>query len=373
VYVSYESNGSALGSIGAGGNGNPGSITPTQGGGSVSVLDAIDAHSAQRLWRFQAPEQPDFGARPLVANETIFVALTYHVCAVNTHSGVVRWCAEVIDRGKDAEYIVDGELAFANGVLFVGAYHTLIAVDAATGQRRWSVETPMRSSYLVTGNNLVYVSAADGQLSAFDAGTGQQVWGAMQVPDTVFPNSFAPVPYLDAGILYVLSGRTLVAYQGRGGDVLWHVSLDGGARGSELSPPLPVFANVGGTPYMLALALNDGTPITPFSTHLVAYNLQTHQRMWSKQLPGQSGLALALSSDVVYVASATFDHPYPSPSDRHFWLSMMDLRSGRVVRQLQNNDASFRVSQLLGADGLLFVLGNFLDAGVGSGVYALGR
>ena len=174
MYVSYEQR--SVSKVGAGDNGNPGNITPTLSGGTVSVLDAVDAHSGRRLWRFQAPELPDFGARPLVANETIYFALTYHVCALNAQSGAVRWCAEVIDRTKDAEYIVDGELAFANGLLFVGAYHTLIAVDAATGKRVWSAQTPMRSSHLATGDGLVYVSAADGQLSAFDASTGQQVW-----------------------------------------------------------------------------------------------------------------------------------------------------------------------------------------------------
>ena len=135
------------------------------------------------------------------------------------------------------------------------------------------------------------------------------------------------------------------------------VSLDGGDDGGEIASPGPVFANVGGTPYMLALELNGSTLITPFSTQLVAYNLQTHQQMWSKQLPGQGGQALALSSDVVYVASATIDRAYPSPSQRHFWLTMMDLRSGQVARQLQNNDSSFRMSQLLGDDGRLFVAG----------------
>lgn len=370
VYVSYLSNGSAVGAAGNSGNITP---PPTVSGGSVSVLDAIDAHSGQRLWRFQAPEQLDFGATPLLANETVYVALTYQVCAVNAHSGVARWCSEVIDRAKDEEYIVDGELAFADGLLFVGAYHTLIAVDAASGKRMWSVQTPMRSSHMVTGNGLVYVSASDGQISEFDARTGQQVWVATQVPDTRFPNTFAPVPYLNEGTLYVLSGRTLAAYQGRRGDVLWHVSLDGGEQGGEITPPFPVFATVGGTPYMLALELNGSTLITPMATHLIAYNLQTHQQMWSKQLPGQGGLALALSSDVVYVASATIDHPYPSPSDRHCWLTMMDLTSGQVVRQLQNNDSSFQVMQLVGADGRLLVLGHLPASIDGSRVFALGR
>jgi outer membrane protein assembly factor BamB len=150
VYVSYMSDVSVVGAAG-----NTGNITPTVSGGSVSVLDAIDASSGRRLWRFQAPELPNFGVSPLVANETIYFALTYHVCALNAQNGAVRWCKEVIDRSNDEEYIVDGELAFEDGVLFEGAYHTLIAVDAATGKRMWSAQTPMRSSHLVTGDGLV--------------------------------------------------------------------------------------------------------------------------------------------------------------------------------------------------------------------------
>jgi outer membrane protein assembly factor BamB len=224
-----------------------------------------------------------------VVNETIYLALTYHVCALNAQSGAVRWCIEVIDRTNEAEYIVDGELAFANDVLFVGAYQTLIAVDATTGKRKWSAQTSMRSSHLAPGDGLIYVSAADGQISAFDTSTGQQMWHATKVPDTPFPNSFAPVPFLDDGTLYVLSGRKLVAYQGGRGDLLWQVSLNGGEHEGELFPPAPVFANVGGTPYMLALELNGSTLITPVTTQLIAYNLHTHQPMWGKQLPGQFG------------------------------------------------------------------------------------
>ncbi len=366
VYISYLSDVSVVGA-----EGNTGNITPTLSSGSVSVLDAIDASSGRRLWRFQAPELPDFGVRPLVANETIYLALTYHVCALNAQSGVVRWCAEVIDRANEAEYIVDGELAFEDGVLFVGAYHTLIAVDATTGKRVWSVQTPMRSSHLVTGDGLVYVSAVtDGQLSAFDASNGRLMWRATQPP---FPINWAPVPFLDEGTLYVLSGRTLAAYDGGRGDQLWHVSLDGGEYGGNIDPPSPVFANIEGTPYMLAFETNVNSLFKSFSTQLVAYNLQTHQQAWSKGLEGQGGQALAVRSGAVYVASTTIDHAYPSPSDRHYWLTMMDLLTGQVARQLQNNDSSFEIRQLLGDDGRLFVVGAYVSGGYGSRVFALGR
>jgi outer membrane protein assembly factor BamB len=366
VYVMYESD---VSKVGAGDN--TGNITPTLSGGTVSVLDAVDALSGRRLWRFQAPELLDVEARPVVVNQTIYFALTYHVCALNAQSGAVRWCSEVVDRTKDEEYIVDGELAFEDGVLFVGAYHTLIAVDAATGKRVWSAQTPMRSSHLASGDGLIYVSAVtDGQLSAFDASSGQQVWRATQTP---FPNNWAPVPFLDQGTLYILSGRELAAYDGKRGDQLWHVSLDGGEYGGNIDSPGPVFATVGGTPYMLAFETDVNHLFNSFSTRLVAYNLQTHQQVWSKGLEGQGGQALALSSDVVYVASATIDRAYPSPSQRHYWLTMMDLRSGQAARQLQNNDSSFRISQLLGDDGRLFVVGQYEDSGNRSKVYALGR
>jgi hypothetical protein len=52
---------------------------------------------------------------------------------------------------------------------------------------------------------------------------------------------------------------------------------------------------------------------------------------------------------------------------------MINLRSGQVARQLQDNDSSFQVTQLVGADGFLFVLGRFIGSGDGSRVYALGR
>jgi hypothetical protein len=90
-------------------------------------------------------------------------------------------------------------------------------------------------------------------------------------------------------------------------------------------------------------------------------------------LEGQSEQALAASSGVVYAASATIDRPYSTPSERHVWLTMMDLRSGQVARQLQNNDSSFWVDQLVGDDRRLFVVGQDVTSRGRSVVFALGR
>jgi hypothetical protein len=59
VYISYDSNESMVGS-----GDNRRNITPTPDMTTVSVLDAVDAQSGRLLWRFQAPELPDFGVSP---------------------------------------------------------------------------------------------------------------------------------------------------------------------------------------------------------------------------------------------------------------------------------------------------------------------
>jgi outer membrane protein assembly factor BamB len=369
VYVSYPSNTSIVGPGESLGN-----FDQTERGGTVSVLDALDSQSGRRLWRFQAPEDLDNTAGPLVVEGTVYLALTYHVCALNGQTGKLRWCSALVDHKNDAEYILDGEMAYENGLLFLGAYHTLIAVDATTGNRVWSAPALMRSSHLMAGNHLVYVSAVGGKLAAFDARSGRQVWHIALMPDAYDPDdpsgNYAPVPLLGDGVLYILTGRLLVAFQGRSGGLLWQVqvTLDGEYQLEE--PPFPVVEHVGGTAYVVALV--DTARSSQVTSELVTYNLHTHKQAWREQLKGAFPQALGVSSGVVYAASLQSGGPW-SPQPRwHFWLSMVDIRSGQLLRQLQNNDSSFRVDQLVGSEGRLYVSGDFPDVGRWM-VYALGN
>lgn len=370
VYVRYESNTSIVG------NGeSTANFDQTERGGEVSVLDALDSQRGSRVFRFQVPESFDDSAGPLVVEDTVYLALTYHVCALNGQTGKLRWCSAVINRKNDAEYLLDGEMAYENGLLFLGAYHTLIAVDATTGKRVWSAPVLMRSSHLVAGNNLVYVSALGGKLMAFGARSGQQVWHIALPPDAPDPDdpsgNFAPVPLLGDGVLYIFTGKRLMTFQGSSGSLLWQVqvTLDGEYQFEE--PPFPIVENVGGTAY--AVALVETATNSQIASELVAYNLHTHKQAWRKQLEGAYPQAVGVSSGVVYAASLQSDGPW-SPQPRwHFWLSMVDIRSGQLLRQLQNNDSSFRVDQLVGGDGRLYVSGSFPDLGQRRVVYALGN
>lgn len=71
--------------------------------------------------------------------------------------------------------------------------------------------------------------------------------------------------------------------------------------------------------------------------------------------------ALGVSAGVVFAASVQSDQSSLfSPRQRrwHFWLSLVDIHSGQVLRQLQNDDLSFGVDQLVGDDSRLYVVGN---------------
>ena len=210
---------------------------------------------------------------------------------------------------------------------------------------------------------------------AFDARSGQQVSHTALMPDAPDPDdpsgNFAPVPLLGDGVLSIFTGKRLMTFQGSSGSLLWQVqvTLDGEYQLEE--PPFPIIEKGGGTAY--AVALVETATNSQIASELVAYNLHTHKQAWRKQLEGAYPQAVGGSSGVVYAASLQSDGPW-SPQPRwHFWLSMVDIRSGQLLRQLQNNDSSFRVDQLVGGDGRLYVSGSFPDLGQRRMVYALGN
>jgi hypothetical protein len=67
------------------------------------------------------------------------------------------------------------------------------------------VEHTDRDARQPSGDGLVYVCAADGQITAFDATTGQQEWRATRTPT---PNSWAPAPFLDVSGCFWMVGRS---------------------------------------------------------------------------------------------------------------------------------------------------------------------
>jgi len=91
-------------------------------------------------------------------------------------------------------------------------YSALRAIDPATGERRWEFRyhTPSMAGTLSTASGLVFGGDMDGNIMAFDARTGRNLWH-YQTGSALYS---APTTYLLDGRQYVLvpSGTTLTAY-----------------------------------------------------------------------------------------------------------------------------------------------------------------
>src|SRR5262249_3648649 len=107
-------------------------------------------------------------ASPIVANGLVFVATKAgSLVALALSDGEVRWRPQV------GESVARTTPASDAGTLYVAAGYKLLALDAATGQQRWTV--PLRfagSCSPVAVDGRVYVATQEGHLSAFETDHG---------------------------------------------------------------------------------------------------------------------------------------------------------------------------------------------------------
>jgi len=124
-----------------------------------SVVHALDAKTGKELWRYDTEVPRDYGD---------------------------KGCCDVVNRG----------VAVYEGAVYVGSFDGFLhAIDAATGERLWKVDTitDRSKSYTITGAPRVYNGkvmignggaeyGVRGYISAFDAKTGDMKWRWFSVP-----------------------------------------------------------------------------------------------------------------------------------------------------------------------------------------------
>ena len=106
------------------------------------------------------------------------------------------------------------------------SWGTLSAVDTHdNGKLRWQVKTPqpLIGGVLATAGNLVFVGEGDGNFAAFDATSGERLWGHASGVGVNAP----PVSYAVNGVQYVAVAAGGSKYFGfPTGDLLTAFALD---------------------------------------------------------------------------------------------------------------------------------------------------
>jgi outer membrane protein assembly factor BamB len=144
----------------------------------------LDPHTGERHWAFDRTE-PALTLRgmsaPLVDGSHVYVGLDNgRLVSLNLLDGTPSWEQPIsvptgrteLDRITD----IDADLLMGADALFVVTYGSdLAAVDPANGQAFWHRTVKSYSGMAYAASRL-YVTDADGDVLAFDATSGSEVW-----------------------------------------------------------------------------------------------------------------------------------------------------------------------------------------------------
>lgn len=137
-------------------------------------VDALDAATGDRRWRFT----PDTSSRPTgmaLGDDALYVGYGNEgMYALARADGTERWTRPAT---------VDDRLVVPRSdTVYLGGLGDVSAVDAATGEERWSVEMDASVSVPAVVDGTVYVNNAavgnqsDGGVYVFDGESGDQLW-----------------------------------------------------------------------------------------------------------------------------------------------------------------------------------------------------
>ena len=251
----------------------------------------------------------------------------------NVHQLGLAWYFDLdTQRGQEATpLVVDGAMYFTT------AWSKVVALDAATGARRWSYDPKVPPSWAVNAccdvinrgvavwKGKVFVGTLDGRLIALNAANGQPVWETLTIdPDLRYTITGAP---------RVVKGKVLIGNGGAEMGVRGYVS----AYDADTGKLVWRFYTV------------PGDPAKPFESPILEKAAKTWSGEWWKNGGGGTvwdGMAYDPQLDLLYIGTGNAD-PWarkirnPQPDDNLFTSCLVALRpdTGEYVWHYQEDPA----------------------------------
>ncbi|MCP2328366.1 subtilisin family serine protease [Hamadaea flava] len=262
-------------------------------GSDAGRLTARDVATGRQLWAFQTGQA--LRGSPAVADGLVFTGggLSGGIYALDIATGKVRWQVPTPDRLTvyTAPSVVNGVLYAATGPT-QGRADTVFALDAATGRQLWATDvgTSVFAGPAV-GNGLVIVgNADDGQLIALDAATGTRKWTYTRTGDY-----FIGGASIVGGTVYVTttdgnSGGSMLALDAASGALRWENNTHGDGQGS--------------TPAVYGDLVIAGSHGLGF---VAAYDAATGKAVWHYGLNGAVSASVLVSDDGYVIGGAQLD------------------------------------------------------------------
>lgn len=292
---------------------------PQPGGYAANAMYHLEAKGPLSVaWQQQAGKGSDDDSRltapPIVAGNVVYVLdAQAHVFAFDSRTGNPVWDRELAPPGErgfmnsasfgllGANHGIDpskgfgGGLAFDNGHLFVtNGFGNVFALDPRSGKQIWKTDlnVPIVNAPVANGGR-IFVSTEDNHFYALAEADGRQLWDQQGIAETagILESTSAAVAG-DYVVAPYTSGE-LYALQVEDGRPAWSEMLTRSGTRTALSE----LDDIAGRPVID----RDMVYAISHSGVMVAVNINTGERVWSRDLAGiQTPWA---AGDFVYVVT----------------------------------------------------------------------
>ncbi len=256
-----------------------------------TLLNRHNVGNLTLLWASQVGVGQLAYTSPVVSDGKVYIGNGDRMYAFDALTGATVWVGE-----QQSLFFVNSA-AVGHGLVFASAiYGQLLAYDADTGEIIWGSQdaSTVRASPTLKGN-VLYVADFEGQLYALDARTGSVLWST---PEQCCVYNQAPT-VAGGRVFQMRTDATLTAYDAKTGEQLWQrahgitgsltaarrklfvpddptlFALDP-ATGTEIwSVPLD-FPVVGGAP-----AFANGLLFVPQASGMKAFDAETGALVWT--------------------------------------------------------------------------------------------
>lgn len=176
---------------------------------------SLNATTGEILWRIERRGN-SYRSNPVISNGLLFVVNGWNIVAIDITSGKQVWMQPMNTQ------ICINPVVYKDLLIFGGFNGNIYALNQISGEMVWTRDFSVQYSNFgsddispITHNNTVIVHSGNSGFYCLEASTGKTIWNYR------LPDRFASSPAIGNGLIYFVSGGSLLALNASNGTEVW--------------------------------------------------------------------------------------------------------------------------------------------------------